>query len=196
MKFLLNLILVKVFLLLTAFGDVQGQGLTKNNLASVNTIFLEIGGAAGIPSLNYDRLVLSLDDRIKLSGRVGISSYSDFHKDISPDLFIPFGVFIMYAYGVNHIELGLGLTYLNYSAYDIGLDGKVGFVRKKDLLSNPSIGYRLQKTGGGIFLRLSYTPFIYGKPIIFSNWGGLSIGYTFKKDKSEQKPLINNPSIN
>ena len=70
MKFLLNLILVKVFLLLTAFGDVQGQGLTKNNLASVNTIFLEIGGAAGIPSLNYDQ-ALSLDDRIKLSGRIG-----------------------------------------------------------------------------------------------------------------------------
>ncbi len=192
MKYLLHLSLVSVVLSILVFVDVQGQELTKNNFPSENTLFIEFGGAAGIASFNYDRLFLSINDRIRLSGRIGISSYSDFHENIPPDLFIPFGVFAMYAFGVNHIELGLGVTYLNYSSRGIGLDGSVGFVRNKDLLSNPSIGYRLQKTAGGIFLRLSYSPFIYGHPIVFSNWGGLSIGYTFKKSKSDTKPLINN----
>ncbi len=192
MKSLLNLRLVSIVLSILVFVDVQGQELTKNNLPSENTLFFEVGGAAGIASINYDRLFLSINDRIRLSGRIGISSYSDFHENIPPDLFIPFGVFAMYAYGINNIELGVGGTYLNYSSRAIGLDGNVGFVRNKELLLNPSIGYRLQKTGGGIFLRLSYSPFIYGQPIIFSNWGGASIGYTFKKGSPDAKPLINN----
>jgi len=192
MRFLSKLSLLAVCWSFVALNNGYGQGLASNKLGSKNSLFLELGGAAGIASLNYDRLLLAVGGKIKLSGRLGISSYSDFYENTSPDLFIPFGGFAMYAFGLHHVELGLGFTFLNYAARNIDEDGKVGFIRIKELLFNPSLGYRLQSSEGGLFLRASYTPFVYGKPVIFSSWGGISIGFTLKERTAASKPLIIN----
>jgi len=180
---------IAVYLFLIALGNANCQEVNKT-LTAKNTLFIELGGAAGIASFNYDRLLFEIGEKISVSGRIGVSSYSDFYKNTTPDLYLPLDIFGLYAFDVHHIELGLGLTFLNYAARDIDDLGLVQFIRITEVLFNPSLGYRFQKPEGGIFLRINCTPFIYGRPIIFSNWGGVSIGYTIKKIQKDSKPLI------
>ena len=79
-------------------------------------------------------------------------------------------------YGQNHkIELGVGQSIISVVQHDANFNAD----RVSNLNTLFSIGYRYQKSTGGILFRFAYTPIIeYNKH--FRNWFGISIGYTFK----------------
>ena len=107
-----------------------------------NLMFLELGGAAGYGSVNYELLVKKLQ-KMKLSARVGLSSHKfrDFQNEFNPDIIVPISINTYFGYN-HHIELGVGQVFSSIIYAD-----KVNFEprRRNNLSTNISIGYRFQK---------------------------------------------------
>ena len=193
----------------------------QENLASTeikrNSIYFEAFGQGLYNSFSFDRLY-NVDKKIKTSFSAGLTIIPH------PELFV-LGVPVSYNYlfgqKSHHLELGIGFTamYLRQgriSASEGYIDNN-GLSQTNDFVGHsndfysfitPKIGYRFQKSSGGIFLRLTLTPPIAGINRIggikggkynsgwtsteyFTSaaffdyrafpWAGFSIGWTLKK---------------
>ena len=140
-----------------------------------NLMFLELGGAAGYGSVNYELLVKKLQ-KMKLSARVGLSSlkFRDFQNEFNPDIIVPISINTYFGYN-HHIELGVGQVFSSIIYAD-----KVNFEprRRNNLSTNISIGYRFQKEAPGTVFKIAYTPIIQNNRV-FTNWFSAAIGQFF-----------------
>ena len=140
-----------------------------------HSIYLEIGGAGGYGAINYEQVFFKKKE-LSLAGRVGISTYhiKDFNHKFNPDIILPLTFKILY--GKNHkAELGAGEIFTaTIHAAETNLKPK----RKANLHTHFSIGYRYQRSKGGIMAGVSYTPVIEFNHAV-KHWAAVSIGYSF-----------------
>jgi len=169
----------KLFLLLCISIIGFGQTFAQSRTTTISSFYLEVGGAAGLWSLNYDRELWEINEKFRLNGRVGFGMYSEFNGAGFPDVIIPISNMVLLGKRMHRVEAGGGITYYNWTLRDaLKLDG---FSRRSDLLGHLILGYRFQKLKGGLMFRVAYTPIIINysnNP--FEHWAGGSIGYTFK----------------
>lgn len=168
-----QLILSVVCLLGFSYRPVFAQ-LPIKPLA-LNAVYIEALGMGGYGSVNYERL-LFYQKKMHLGLRLGIGTYRlrDFEMNFNPDLTVPFSIHAYYG-KTHHIEIGAGQTFTSIvraSALDFAVE------RKSSLSSNFLLGYRYQKSSGGLLFRLNYSPIVSSNEA-FKHWYGLSVGYAF-----------------
>ena len=194
-----------------------GQEIDNISKIKRNSIYFEAFGQGLYNSFSFDRLY-NVDKKIKTSFSAGLTIIPH------PELFV-LGVPVSYNYLFgqknHHLELGIGFTamYLRQGRI-IASEGYIdnnglpqtnnfeGYSNDFYSFFTPKIGYRFQKTNGGLFLRLTLTPPIAGinkigdlkggkyssgwtnieyfKSAAFFNspafpWAGISIGWTIRK---------------
>lgn len=138
-------------------------------------VYLEIGGAGGYGSLNFERGVF----RHKLhsfSLRAGFGVYylKDYLGAFNPDVVVP--ILAYYCIGKRHcLELGLGQVVTS-----IIQNNRETYRPQRNwaLMSTASAGYRYQPHPKGFLLRVTYQPLFDFKTDL-RHWGGLSLGYAF-----------------
>jgi len=165
-----------IFSLVLSFSCIQSISQSAEPGSAGNLAYLEILGAGGYASLNFERLFLIKND-VHLSFRSGLSTYniSDFKNNFNPDVIVPLALII--AFGEKHkIETGIGQTisaivYADFDDYSARREIKTS--------GTISLGYRYYKPGGGMMYRLVYSPIIEFNRS-FRHWAGLSVGIAFK----------------
>ena len=162
-----------ITLLILLFQNTFSQSDTETK--AKNIVFAEVAGAGGFGSVNYEReLIKKSKFKFSLRGGLGMYHTKDYEMKFNPDLLIPCTMFLYYG-EKHHLDFGIGETvssivYFNYEE----MDKK----RNYHLHTNFSLGYRYQKSTGGIFFKISYTPFLEFNET-YTHWGSASIGYGF-----------------
>lgn len=158
-------ILFTLFFALISFGFVKAQTNEIDTLPKIrhHSVFLELGGSAGLYSFNYEHK-LALFENTKLALGSGFS---------------------FYRIGAN-VD-GTGTKYTNM--VEITPAVNLLFGRKSHLfeaggsymahlqLTMFRAGYRYQSSKSGFLFRAGLTPVLAGTDIL--PWGGLSFGYSF-----------------
>ena len=153
------------------FNSTEDRNELKNikkqdTIPRRNTIYAEVGGQAGLYSINYDR-IYRLNKKVKHSISFGLElipfdKYYFF-------LVTPICYNFLFGKKKNNFELGIGLTnyinsrtyppntyFSNFPPYSINSTT----VRTTDyiLFATPKICYRYQKLNGSLFLKFSFSP--------------------------------------
>lgn len=147
-----------------------------------NNVFLEVGGAAGIYSLNYERNLFNHKGNIGI-GRVGLSVWegNKYKGKNTPTFIIPIMINYLIGSDFHHIELGLGPTFvIGYMANpdvdtltneDFSLKTKIWFSSfigyRRYLIKNDHIMYKI----GFIVITADFS--------YFQPWFGVGVGYRF-----------------
>lgn len=132
------------------------------------SIFLELAGSGGFGSINYETNFYKKNN-LELTWRAGLSI---FPIDNNNGFAFTFPLMINTLIGKesHKLELGIGqgvTVTTKGSAFALGL---------------ATVGYRYQPLDKNLFYRITYTPLIsYLIDFQVQQWGGISIGYTFKK---------------
>lgn len=138
-------------------------------------IFIELGGAAGYGSINYELLVKKIK-KMKLSARIGLSSYKfkDFQNKFNPDFIVPISINTYYGYN-HHIEISFGQVITSIIYAD-----NVNYqpTRINNLSTNISFGYRFQREVKGTMFKIAYTPIIQNKSTL-THWFSVAVGQFF-----------------
>lgn len=146
-----------IMVLLSFSIQVFGQG---------SSLFLEVGGSAGLGSINYERS-LGQKNQIEVKWRAGFSYYR-IDKNTGHSLIFPLLGEILVGKETHFLECGIGQT--------LTINTQGNFF----LLTPVVLGYRFQPKEKKLFFRAAYTPIIsYLLDFQYQNWGGLSIGYRF-----------------
>jgi len=148
-----------------------------------NSVYLEVGGTAGIYSLNYSR-VLFVKNRWKLSANIGASVMPVLLYDTySFYPIVPIGITVLY--GENHHFLKIGITntiYMGYNYQNKANDDSPISSPQYDKIFHesifPQIGYQYQlnKT---FYSNIVFSPLIYDNGVSFKLWGGIGFGVNF-----------------
>jgi len=174
-----------------AFSLSQAQEVSEDTLQMArNSLFVELGGNAGLYSLNYDRL-LHRGEWFHTSARAGISGYWWNGGGIA--LPLEFNALI----GTNRHFLEVGTGFMFSYGYESTIYNKdpsnpeyqYGYNLYPGLHASGRLGYRFQRPEGGFFFRAAYTPYsniwsaIPGaKRSLFTgvwHWFGISVGKSF-----------------
>jgi len=141
--------------------------------AARNAAYVELGGSAVVPSINYER---RLNER--WAGRIGVSwviGESGGHTDRT--LIVPLTVsWISHPASNHHLELGGGITIAagdRQDLYDLGGNDN----QFSTVLATGIVGYRYQKPGRGFQFRAALTPVVTSGEIL--PWAGVSFGYAW-----------------
>jgi hypothetical protein len=147
--------------------------VTAHAQAARNAAYVEIGGSAVLPSVNYER---RLNER--WAGRIGaswVTGESGGHTDRT--LIVPLTVsWISHPESNHHLELGGGITIAagdRQDLYDLGGNDD----QFSTVLATGIIGYRYQKPGHGFQFRSAITPVVTGGEVL--PWAGVSFGYAW-----------------
>ncbi len=144
-----------------------------------NAAFIELGGNAGLYSLNFDRIYV-YKPTIKLSGRAGyapafIGKLIE-HRCVLENNFILLN-------SPHHLEFGVGVTL--HRSYNQLVNDSTKSAWENSWFSVLRCGYRYQKHDGGWFFRAALTPVFAQKnaegfnPNYFQFWAGFSVGTSF-----------------
>lgn len=212
---------ILTFSFIVLLGQSNAFSQTEESNRKVNTIYGEAFGSGLIYSVNYDRIITG-DKKQPISLRIGWGAWGT--SDYSFASSIPFGAHFLIGRKSHFFDIGLGFTpfLTSYhsvnndaiSIYENGVEkiitGKT-YRRESDFffMANPSLAYRFQASKGGLFFKVSFSPFIgvvhqkkmnikdANKKILVEQnntefftttffwgasifpWGGLSIGWTF-----------------
>lgn len=166
-------IIYSIFLMLHVGLIANSQ--SKKVQQAKNIIYVEMGGTGGLGSINYERIIVQ-KGLLNIGTRIGMIGYNyfDFTNKFNPDFNFPFS--INGFYGQTHkIEFGVGQTitsinHINTTDYTTQ--------RLTNIHANLTIGYRFQKSEGGIVFGINYNP-IFDHYKTFRSWGGVSVGYAF-----------------
>jgi hypothetical protein len=172
-----------------SFSFSKAQKSSNKIIDLKHATYLELGGTAGIWSLNYDLMFMNISN-FKVGARLGLGMLGEGYSGTTVDVHIPITVNFMYAFHKNHhIELGVGTQIRSYEIRSVQFAADTGFVRKSEALGNFSFGYRFQSPDGGFVFRACYSPFFYQDGIYFryEHWAGLSLGYAFNRGKKSKK---------
>jgi hypothetical protein len=139
---------------------------------SHHAAYLELGGNAVVPSINYERRA---DDN--WYGRVGLSLVRGESADRTATTFIipVTASWVSRPTANHHLEVGGGLTLAAGDRQD--LYGVSGDDKYSALLATGIVGYRYQKPSGGFQFRAALTP-VVGSGIA-APWVGVSFGYAW-----------------
>jgi len=170
----MRLIIICLTIFLTNL-TIFGQDVRNDSIIIKNQLSIELGGAGGIGSLNFERLI-HVKANNKILFRVGLSylplTVNSKHAFGSPIL--PFGFY--YLIGIkHHLELGLNNT-LAYTIDNISNKNEFHY------LLMPSIGYRFENFyKKSIYFAFAYSPCLsFNKDNLkFSNWLKIGIGHSF-----------------
>lgn len=165
------------FLLLLLLG-CGGQSFAQR----ANGVYLEVGGAAGHYSLNYER-VLSWYGDSRLYGSVGFSPGLLNDPGFSPRIPVQFRFCISAVKGTD-IEIGGGITAAWFISRQGGYSSHTGFYsfekREFNTFWSGRIGVR-HVLSSRAYLGCYYVPVfeeVYeGKPV--KHWGAVTIGFQF-----------------
>ena len=146
--------LIIIAILTTTNSAVFGQ--------KAQSVYGEIGGVAGIYSINYDTRFTENIDNDGLGGRLGVAFFEDI-------FIVPLQVNYLAGDNGHYIELGAGATLIT-GVIDFG-NGTNGF----KVAPTASIMYRSQPIDGGFTWRIG----ILTTGSILPFWGGISLGYAF-----------------
>lgn len=136
------------FILLTgSAGCVFSQDRTK----AKNAVYAEGASRGPVYSINYDR-IFRQGEKLAYSFRAGFSIYNNT---------VSFPVGVNFITGSNEHHAEFSLTVIPYIDYDAHLIGSNNTESDKYIFVNPSIGYRYQKSAGGIFLKAAAGPSIF-----------------------------------
>ncbi|HET6922982.1 MAG TPA: hypothetical protein VFI16_07535 [Anaeromyxobacteraceae bacterium] len=158
---------IAVGLLLLAPVAASAQERTARN-----GLYVELGGSAGIWSLNYERFVT--DD---VSLRVGGSYTSvtdSFSTSVSLATFPLTASYLGVRSGSHALELGAGVVFASASVSTTSV-GVEAF--GSGVIGTAILGYRLAPLDGGFNLRVAVTP-LFGEGGFFF-WGGVALGGLF-----------------
>ncbi len=145
-------------------------------------IYLELFGPSIFYSFNYDTRFFKKQDglgmRIGLSYATNTSYGAEYDTVDSSSVFsIPFQLNYLLGKDNKFFEIGLGVTYFNYSGNGmVFLNDSKANINK--LLGTMTFGYRYQPKVGGFSYRYSINPVFDTKSFI-PWWFAFSIGYTF-----------------
>ncbi len=141
--------------------------------------FVEIGGSAGLYSLNMDRIYW-YSEKVKTSIRIGFSPQP--HDYAFEQVYVLEHNVILFK-NPHHLELGLGATLQRRYNEKPNLPNQ--YFWENIWFSVWRCGYRYQKQDDGLFLRAAITPVIMSHdalgfhPNYFQFWGGVGIGMSF-----------------
>lgn len=144
-----------------------------------NAGFIELGGNAGLYSLNFDRIYF-YKEKLKISARVGFAPH--FNGIYIEQIYVLENNFILFK-NPHHLELGLGATLQRrYNERPNQIDT---YFWENILFSVWRCGYRYQKEDDGMFLRAGITPVVMSNDAegfhsnYFQFWAGVSVGLSF-----------------
>lgn len=144
-----------------------------------NDVFLELGGASAVYSLNYQRKLVSFG-QFDLKGRFGYSTMT--FPDLGFDHWIIFGGSVSYNIDKHHsFNIGGGQVYYTYEVFDFF--ESTGTKRNSEYYTYMDLSYRYSFKKNW-FIQAGITPVIlYNEPgeetAILDYWGGISVGYSF-----------------
>jgi hypothetical protein len=150
-----------------------------------NSVFVELGGNAGLYSLNYERF-FSDDVGLRLGLMyMSVSGTSSSGTTTSTASASWFGAPLMFSYlgigGENHkLDLGAGVVLMHLSAGASTFDATAsaqGFL----VAGTATFGYRYVPVNGGFNFKAGFTPLFIqsaGKTYVLP-WAGISVGYGF-----------------
>ena len=180
--FLLLVILVLASLSIKAQTEEYTMPHTPRNFEtnpSKNLLYIELGGNAGLYSLNYER-VYFYKEKLKMGLRGGFALNLN-------------GIYVEQAYllehnfilfkNPHHLELGLGISLQR--RYNEKPNSTNTYFWENLLFSTWRCGYRYQKQDDGFFLRAGILPIVMSHdalgfhPDYFQLWGGVSVGMSF-----------------
>ena len=160
-------------------------GQAKVERSARNSIYLELGGNAGLYSLNYERFLI--DDAALRIGLMymSVSATASSGSTTATGNASWFGAPLMFSYmGVgspNHkLELGAGVVLMNFSAGASAFNATAnasGFI----VAGTATVGYRYVPADGGVNFKAGFTPLMLqvAGTTYFWPWAGISIGYGF-----------------
>lgn len=160
-------------------------GQAKVERSARNSVYLELGGNAGLYSLNYERFLI--DDGALRIGLMymSVSATATSGTTTASGSASWFGAPLMFSYlGIgspNHkLELGAGVVLMSFSAGASTFSATAnasGFV----VAGTATVGYRYVPVDGGINFKAGFTPLVLqtAGTTYFMPWAGLSIGYGF-----------------
>lgn len=174
-------ILILLFGGLTAQNEDYALGPPRDYATQParNAAFIEVGGNAGLYSLNYDRIYL-YRDTWKLSARAGIAPM--YHGRQLEQGYVVEQCITLFS-NPHHLEFGAGATLLRrYNSKPHTLDD---YFWENLWFGIARVGYRYQSQDDNFFFRFGITPAIMSKdaegahPGYFQLWAGLSFGMSF-----------------
>lgn len=144
-----------------------------------NAAFIELGGNAGLYSLNFDRIYF-YKEKLKVSARAGFAPI--FVGRLIEQRYVLENNFILFP-NQHHLEIGVGATmHRSFNQHPID---STNYFWENIWYSVLRCGYRYQKKDDGFFLRLAVTPVFFRKdvegfhPNYFQFWIGASAGLSF-----------------
>jgi hypothetical protein len=150
-----------------------------NKKPAKNAAFIELGGNAGLFSLNIDRIYY-YREKLKISGRLGFAPH--FNGIYIEQIYIVENNFIFFK-NPHHLELGLGATLQR--RYNERPNEPDNYFWENILFSVARCGYRYQKQDDGFFVRAAITPAMMSSDAegfhsnYFQFWAGVSVGVSF-----------------
>ena len=152
---------------------------TAPSRTAKNSVFLELGGNAGIYSLNYERYLTD-----NLAARIGAgyfaATFTDDEEESEGELWlIPATVsYVGIGAGSHRLEIGGGVlighaseTTSTFDLDDVVTDSGTAVV------GTATFGYRYAPKHGGFTFRAGFTPLFNQHG--FLPWAGTSLGYSF-----------------
>ena len=159
------------------FVSKPPRDYTKN--PAKNAAFIELGGNAGLYSLNFDHIYF-YKENLKVSARLGFAPAPN--GRYFEQIYIVENNFILFK-NPHHLELGLGVTMQR--RYNERPNLPDNYFWENIWFSVWRCGYRYQRQDDGFFVRAGLTPAIMSKDAegfhsdYFQFWGGVSVGVSF-----------------
>lgn len=179
-----NYVFCLIFLFCALITSAQDDYALKpprdySKIPAKNAGFIELGGNAGLYSLNFDRIYF-YKEKFKMSGRFGFAPH--FNGIYIEQIYVLENNFILFK-NPHHLELGLGATLQRrYNEKPNQIDN---YFWENILFSVWRCGYRYQKEDDGMFLRAGITPVVISNDAegfhsnYFQFWAGVSLGVSF-----------------
>lgn len=141
--------------------------------------FIELGGNAGLFSLNVDRIYY-YEEKFKMSARLGFAPH--FNNIYIEQIYVVENNFILFK-NPHHLELGIGTSVQRrYNERPNEIDN---YFWETLIFGTGRLGYRYQKQDDGFFLRVAVTPVVMSNDALgfhgdyFQFWAGVSVGVSF-----------------
>lgn len=190
--------LATIFIAIIGFHSAEAQTITAKN-----TVYAELLGKGFYYSINYERNIFEINEKISMQGSLGFclvsGQYTENYKAAidgnSMDFTMPLELNFRYNMGNHNIVAGYGTTYWRYYLPDIPINSSnlneqpVGYTMKKvsEWFAHMVMEYRYQKPEGGLMFKAGWSPlffakmenFKYQKKVNFANSFNFGIGYSF-----------------
>jgi hypothetical protein len=144
---------------------LAGQFVMGQNTLKRTSVYAELGGPAGLYSLNADHIIWEPLPWLKVAPGIGLSVFNNTVLDV------PVRVSTLWGKRANFLELGLGAEAEWYGSYSSLPEFQTIYFAK--------FGYRYQANQGGMQLQLALTPLYYSSSDWYSGWFSLALGYAF-----------------